>query len=223
MSAMIRMQVTVMFKELLDYEDEFHLLYLGKLTKREGWKNVREHGVTQLLGAKVLGALLGLTDGERRALESVAIIHDWEKRLDNFPDDFSPAEKEKIELYYKKIKPDERLMAATGPDFLEKVLYAEVSILEFLQFYLDDITMGSEIVPFDKRIEEVSTRKQYLNDDGDLTQRLGGRKYWELEMEVGHLVENMIFDSLKARGVEIGSPKDIPYLIKNKIIELSNV
>lgn len=210
-----------MLKEFLEYKNEFRLLYNSKLTKREGWKNVREHDVIQLFGARVLGNLLGLSDDQQKSLESVALVHDAGKRFNKFPEDFSSDEKEKFKSSYEKVNPDEKLMTATGPDFLEKVLYTEVSMLEFLQFYLDDITRGSEIVSFDERINEVSARRHDLNNDQELTKRLGGRRYWELEREIGHAVEEVIYKRLLEKGIALKSPKDIPDLINCKIKEQS--
>jgi hypothetical protein len=107
-------------------------------------------------------------------------------------------------------------MEATGTRFLEKALVKkESTFLERLQFYLDDITKGSEIVPFNERIDEVESRRQDLNNDADLTACLGGR-YWDKERELGHLVEEEIFNLLK-KDVVINSPADIPNLILEEI------
>lgn len=209
-----------MLKEFLSHRDEFRLLYSGKLTKREGWKNVREHDVVQLFGAKVLGNLWGLPDDEQQIFESVAIIHDWDKRLSKFPDEFTSEEKEKARIILEKINPDKNLMAATGPDFFEKVLYTEVSMLEFLQCYLDDITKGNEIVSIDERIDDVQARSGGLYDSELWTKRLGGRKFWDLVREMEHEVEKIIFKRLVENGVEINSPEDIPNLIRTKVAEI---
>lgn len=211
-----------MLNEFLQHRNEFRLLYLGKLTKREGWKNIREHDAIQLFGAKALGNMYGLSENDQRELESVALIHDWKKRLDKNPDDFTVEEKEKAQVALEKIHPNEKLMTATGPDFLEKVLYTEVSMLEFLQFYLDDITKGNQIVSFDERIDEVSARRQDLNNDAELTKRLGGKKYWDLEREIGHEVEKLIFIRLTERGIDLKSPKEIPDLIRCRVEEQIN-
>lgn len=212
-----------MNKELLEHLDEFRFLFKGgKLSKKDGWRNVIEHQVIQFFGAKTLGELMGLSDIDKKKLQSVALIHDGRKRLDKYPQDFSADEIKNIELFFTKINPDSALMAATGTDFLEKVSYTEVSSLELLQFYLDDITKGNEIVPFDERINEVSRRRQDLNDDEVLTARLGGKRYWDVEREIGHAVEKMIFRKLVERGVEINSPENIPSLISSKIKEITN-
>jgi hypothetical protein len=213
-----------MNKELLAHWDELRLLFRGgKLSRKEGWRNVIEHQVTQLLGAIELGNLLGLSVDDKRKFETGALVHDWKKRLDKHRKEFSSDEAEKIKIFLNRVNPDLKLMAATGPEFLERVLCTEVSLLEFLQFYLDDITRGNEIVPFDERIDEVSVRRHDLNENTKLTERLGGRKYWDLEREVGHAVEKRIFDRLIVMGVEIDSPEKIPALIRNRIEEKLNV
>jgi hypothetical protein len=207
-----------MLKELLNYRGEFRLLFKGgHLTRKEGHRNIVEHQVIQLLGAEVLGRLLGLSEEEKRKIKSTALIHDWDKIIDEFPNGYIDSHN-----LLKKVNPDQKLMSATKSEFLGKVLYGAPSFLEFLQFYLDDITMHNQIVRFDERIDEVLARKQDVNNDEELTARLGGRKYWDVEREIGHAVENMIFDRLVERGVAISSPEEIPDLIRSKIEEMSN-
>ncbi len=217
-------------KELYSHWDEMRLLFRGgKLWKKDKWRNADEHQITQLFGAKILGELMGLSEDERIKFEKVALVHDWRKRLDKWeknkesnPNEFTQEDIERAEVILRRVNPDEKLMAATGPDFLEKVLYGEVSVVELLQFYLDDITKGNEIVRFDERIDEVSKRKGNLNDSVELTERLGGRKYWNVEREVGHEVEKMIFNRLIERGIEIDSPEEIPALIRSRMGERQN-
>lgn len=210
-------------KELYNHWDEVRLNFRGgKLWKRDGWRNVIEHQAVQLYGAKVLGDLLKLSYEDVKKLESIALVHDWEKRFNKHPEDFSSEEIDQIKVFVNKVDPDIKLMSATGPSFLEKVLYTGVSELELFQFYLDDITRGKEIVTFDERIDEVSVRRHDLDNDVELTKRLNGKKYWDLEREIGHEVEKVLFNRLVDNGVNITSPNKIPDLIRSKIIEQTN-
>jgi hypothetical protein len=211
-----------MSKELLSYHDEIKLLYLGKLFKGDGWKNTKEHLKACFLEAGVFVDWFDLPEPKRRRFQSAAFIHDWDKRMNNFPDDFTPEEKEKGRVQLEKINPDKKLLSATGPDFLDKVLHTEVSMDELLMFYLDDINIDGTIVSFDQRIDEVSKRKALLDMDELLTKRLGGKKKWQFERELGHEVGKIIVRRLREKGIQIESPEEIPNLIKSKIEEESN-
>lgn len=212
-----------MNKELVEHWDEMRLLFQGGLlTKKDGWRNVVEHQTTQLFGAIALGELLNLSADDRKNIQTVALVHDWEKRWDKLHENPSFVETEKITEYLCRVNPDPQLMKATGPEFLVRVLAGESSYLELLQFYLDDITKGNQIVKFDERIDEVEKRRQDLNQDKELTARLGGRKYWEVEREIGHEVERLIDERLRARGIILNSPDEIPGLIRIKMQEKLN-
>lgn len=226
-----------MNKELAEHWNELRLLFRGgklwnvrsegfygeRLEGKNKWRNSVEHQVTQLTAARALRDLLGLSDEEGTKLEKTAIVHDWGKRMGIDPCAFTDTERERAKILLSKVNPDPDLMNATGPQFLQRVLAGKASFLEFVQFYLDDITKGSEIVSFDERIDEVSARRQDLDEDQKMTEALGGRKYWTVEREIGHTVERMIFDRLVERGIKVSSPKEIPSLIRNKMEEQANV
>jgi len=189
----------------------------GGLSKKEGWRNVVEHCLVQIAVSETLSRLLGLSEEDSQKLIRVAACHDWAKRLERKPDGFTEEEKGEAMTLLAKLAPNQGLMKATGPEFLEKALIrGESTFLERLQFYIDDITKGSEIVPFDERVNEVEARRQDLNDDLVLTAKLGGR-YWDRERELGHQTEQEIFDRLQETGVKIDSPKDIPVFVVQTI------
>ena len=187
--------------------------------KKDGWRNVIEHQAVQLRVVRIMSDLLGLSLEDKRALETVALVHDWGKRIDKKPEDFIERDRSRALEMLNKVNPDEQLMEATGPGFIVLAINnsKRLSFLQYLQFYLDDICSGSEIVPFDKRINEVELSRSDLNTDPDLTNRLGGNKYWDMERMVGHRVEQMIFDRLIERGVVIEDPSEIPALIKSRL------
>ncbi len=191
----------------------------GKLSERDGWRNVVEHQLVQLAAAEALCKILNLPLSARKKMEKVAATHDWRMRLDKRPEDFDELDLLWGEELQARVNPDLDLLFATGPEFLVRVVNGKATFLELLQFYLDDICKGSEIVSFDERVSEVEARRQDLNSDPALTARLGGRKYWDVERETGHKVENTIFPILRKRGHLLRKPSDIPLLIKNQIEE----
>ncbi len=189
----------------------------GKLWQKDDWRNVVEHCVAQAATAEVTARLLQLSPQDSDTLIRVAFCHDWRKRLDRRPGQFTDREKVHAQQFFDRVNPDQKLIDATGPEFLEKALVrGEATFLEKLQFYIDDITMGSELVPFRERIDEVRARRQDLDDDPAMTARLGG-KYWDREIELGEQVEKEIFEVLQGYGEQINSPQELPIYLKEKI------
>lgn len=198
---------------------EMRLLFRGgKLWKKDEWRNVVEHSLVQIVAADVFSDVLGLPEEDRKRLIKVAACHDWDKRLRRAPKDFTEEERAKAQSFLDAVKPDEDLMEATDVDFLVKYKQGRATFLEKLQCYMDNTTMGSEIVPFDVRVDEVAARREDMDEDEALTKKLGGR-HWDVEREVGHKVEREIFELLQAKNIDIGSPEQIPEFIRKKIEE----
>jgi hypothetical protein len=208
----------------IDLSAEIKLLVDGgKLKTEDGWGNVFEHCLIQAIAADVISDLLNLGEEEKQKLMKAAAVHDWNKRSEKKQGDFTEEERQKAESLLTEVNPDKTLLAATGLDFLAKISKPEsgVSFLEKLQFYLDDITRNTEIVSFDDRINEVESRRQDLNENDDYT-KLFGMKFFDKEREVGHSIEQEIYDKLKQNGVEIDIPSDIPHLIRKNIEDRIN-
>jgi len=53
-----------------------------------------------------------------------------------------------------------------------------------------------------------------LNEDDELTRKLGGRKYWDAEREVGILIEKELFERLLAQGIDVSAPELIPVTLR---------
>lgn len=193
---------------------EMRLLFRGgKLTKREGWRNVANHQVTTLATADVLGDLLKLSPEERQEEETVSAVHDSRKRLEIRPQDFTQSDKARIEELTNRVNPNPDLMAATGPAFLRRALVeGKSTFLERLQFYVDDICMGDQIVPFAVRIAEVEKRIPNPDTSGTFP-----TNYWEKERELCLKTQEEIYQRLKDQGVDIESASDIPFLIRREI------
>jgi len=85
-------------------------------------------------------------------------------------------------------------------------------------FYIDNITKGSEIINYQKRIDEVDARTN-LNEDIELTNKLGGC-FWDVERQACRQVEEELFFLMKKRGINIELPQDIPQLIKREVFKI---
>ncbi|MBL7036447.1 hypothetical protein ISR94_01175 [Candidatus Microgenomates bacterium] len=190
----------------------------GKLSKKDKWRNVAEHCLVQVAVVDKLTDLLKLPTEDKNTLKNVAACHDWEKRLKIKPGNFNETEKSLAEKLLKSVKPDQKLMDATGPDFIEKALVKEDStFMERLQFYVDDIVSDTGVVELEKRIDEVEEKRQDLNKDKALTARLGGQ-YWDKERELGFMVEQEIFEKLPPEvQTQVGEPKNIPNYLLSQI------
>lgn len=214
------------------YREELTLLIVyGKLTG--SWSNVLAHCAVQHAAVEVLTDTLGraLPETEENwdrihEARRAALVHDWSKRRERQRADFSH---EEIVLgnvaYEATTTPFKRtLITATGPDFLERFLRGDATTLELVLFYADDICKGGEIVPLLERIAEVEARRQDLNENKVLTERLGGRKYWDVEREVGETAERLIFYTLYcvlngARKFGISDPRELPSWIRARVEE----
>lgn len=180
------------------------------------WANVRQHCLIQFMASEVLADYLGLDAESKRRLASVAIAHDWRKRLDRCPADFNDLDG----LWIKTVDEtasrvlDQELMGALTPWFLVRVLEGKATFLQLIQFYIDDIAKGGEVVRFDERIDEVSARNP---DPEPAVREALGRPYWDVEREVGHRVEAMLFRILDARNILVEHQEQIPKLILQEI------
>lgn len=203
----------------------------------EDWTNVLAHCAMQYAAmAEVMDTLVkhlcetpyetevtrGFERGWPRDARRAACIHDWRKRRDRKPEDFA-SEEIAIgdEMYEDTTNKEMRtLIAATGPDFLVRALGGDASIWELVQFYMDDICRGAEIVPLMERIAEVEARRGDLNENMELTARLGGRKYWDVERETAAFAEKVLFFALGGRkNLGISSPEELPSWIRARVEE----
>ena len=202
--------------------DEMRQLFNGRLTSKEkdSWRNVFEHCVLQLAAAEALADLLKLPEKQRRQLQTVAAIHDWKKRLEIKPGNFTDEDKNIAERGAADLlavaDPDASLMSATGPDFIRRALVSEPTDREYLQFLLDDYTMGNEIVPFPVRTAEAENRMSE-ETKRKLAAHVGVASYWDAERAVCDRAQWRVFAMLRGVGVEIYSPSDIPFLLQREI------
>lgn len=215
----IRLKQVTFFRKLsFQLVPEMRLLFRGgKLWKRDGWRNVAEHCLVQAAAAQVLASLLRLPKADAEKLVNTAACHDWAKRLTIKPQEFVADERWRAQELQSRVGLDPSLLHATGPEFLEVALVQRTStFLQHLQFYLDDICKGSEIVRFLERVAEVEARRQDLNEDLELARRLGGR-YWDKERELGQAVELEICTRLRNQDIYLDSPDEVPALLLREL------
>jgi hypothetical protein len=184
----------------------------GKLWKKDKWRNVVEHCLVQVAVADVLSDLVGLSSEEKTTLIKVAACHDWAKRLEKRSKEFTEEEKGRAQAFLRRVSPDKKLMEATGPDFLEKFLAGKSTFLERLQCYIDDITLESDIIDFNIRLDE--TQKRYSKW---LKVKFGGH-YFDKQREFDNQISQEIFERLTSDiRKEVGEPRNIPNYLRRQI------
>lgn len=86
------------------YIPEMRALFRGgKLTKGEGWRNVAEHCFMSGVGTDIIAEALGLSEEDRRALVSSAILSDSGKRWEKRPEQFNSPEAVRALLVQKLV------------------------------------------------------------------------------------------------------------------------
>ena len=178
-----------------NYPDQYLLVIEGG--KLDGnWSNVADHCFIQAIVTEILYQRLKpvLPAGSAKlTLEAVeaAICHDWDKRLEKKPEDFTEEEKTHAAQLFTHAQVKDKLLRATKPQFLLRVKnHPEcVSLTERLQFFIDDI-VHDKVMLFDDRVSEVEKRSP--QPGGPELEAQLGRKYWDAERELGHDVEMTI-------------------------------
>jgi hypothetical protein len=240
------------FKNKTEYFNDLALRYLpelrvllkgGKLTRRDSegrilpktdranWFNVTEHCLVQVAASENLASALGLTEDEKQKLCTAAGVHDWDKRLERKPDQFSPADHETVNQLLQNVNPDKLLLSATKADFLERSLVKnDATFLEKLQYYIDLLCDESAIIPFKERLNKARPRYPKLCGP-DWAKKTGAswaaavaeklspdQDYFDAAIMEAESTQQEIFKHLTERGVAITAPDEVPAFIK-KLIE----
>lgn len=205
------------------YLPEMRLLFRGgKLTKADKWRNVAEHSLVQVAAIEALAESIGLAAEDKEKLCKAAACHDWDKRLEKQPDYFTEEERRLAREFLQTANPDQTLMEATKMEWLPRVVMEKkASLLEKLQFYIDDICQDSEIVSLDERIDEAEARERDLGASLETKTALGGN-YRKKERELGHEIETEVFEKLKSQGINIEKPELLPSFLRKIIAEKIN-
>ena len=179
------------------YHKQYNCLLEGKLIG--DWENAANHCIIQPVAIECLMDAMGFGPVITVELAKVATCHDWNKRLQKKPGDFTATEVLCAQGAFKLAQVNPGLMTATTPLFLIHFRRGFATFAEMIQFFVDDITKGDQIVSFDERIDEVSARNPHPDDE---IERQLGRSYWDVEREIGHAIQNMTLSILRDRGFD---------------------
>lgn len=204
----------------------------GLFPKKEGWRNVVEHLLAVAEVADILAEATESSQQEREDLSLATLVHDVHKRrqkeLIKLKGDegqlraFQEQAEFLIEHGYSSqvISLTEsvghtsliKLLKDPGAEELE--LKGDLDLPTLIIHYADDIMSGSKIVNLDDRIdalENLDPPYPEASMGGDI---FGGRTYYVVQREVGHLIENKL-----ASLIGVGPPSKLPNFIKVKIDE----
>lgn len=201
-------------KLLPNYSKEMQLLVIGgRLTKEEGWWNVVEHCLEQLVVADALTDLLKLQRLTKQNIMQAALCHDWDKRIEVRPEDFKKDDIKRARNVFQTIAPSRTLIFATKPGFMVQALIKQKSTFaQRLMYYVDSSTKNADIVGYRVRLNEARLNNPDPDKNPILTKKIGG-KYWDKELELAQSIEKEIIAKLSIKGVKLKSGKNLPELI----------
>src|SRR3989344_6224343 len=197
--------VKILLRHAKENIPEMRLLFGGGKLKGD-WGNVTNHQLVQAAAGLIVSEALALPTDQTEVLFRAILVHDWNKRLDIRPGDFGTDDLAKAESLLQTVNPDVSLIESTSPGFHDKIINGEATLLQKLQYYLDDITRGEEIAPLEDRLAEVAVRRSDLDAD-----------FWARELQAGEIVEQELFQVLKEKGIEIDKTADITSWINSKL------
>lgn len=207
------------------------------LRKKERWGDPTQHCLVELAAAEIFSDMLHLSSQDRQDLAVSALVHDAQKRpeIEKLKGVKDP---NKVERVYKESKQflldhgvSPRVVELTGrvahtslPDFAtlnadgSLKLKDNIPLVDMAMHYLDDITKGTDIVPFDARIdylESVATTRYPYNEEGRAV--WGGRTFFQAQREIGHMIEARL-----AEAAGIDDPKSFPDVINSRLLDKIN-
>lgn len=189
------------------------------------WDRPFNHSFMALKVADNLSDALGLPFEEKERLCKVASLHDWDKRLEKKPSDFSPEERDVLMEKLTSINPNRALLESTKIEFEERIVNGEeASFIERLMHYIDCICDEDAINAVAKRINAARARNQYALTykalDEKVKKRYGPDKdIFDATIVMAEETQSMIWKKLQERGCIIASPDEVPVFIKKLIKE----
>jgi len=199
---------------------DFHLhKEFGVLEKQEGWRRVSEHCLVEAVAADTLAKELNLSADERQAMVTAALLHDFYKRKEIEAEKQGGAKGMEYEMEHARAILEERdvppdiikLMNAVEHTALERIVRDPKTLFtEKLMHYLDTITMESNIVSPDERIDYFERRYHDVGESGRAV--FNGKSYWDVEREACRAIGQEI-----ARRLRLQKPEDVPGFIREKI------
>lgn len=198
--------------------------------KEKRWGDPTQHCLVEAAGSEILGDLIGLSEQDKATFAKAAILHDYRKKGE-IEEGRGVTDPEVIEQIYAKTKNglrahgiDDEIVDLTEavahtslPEFAEldadnNIVLKEVSPLRMAMHYIDDVTLGTNIVNFDERIDGLLARQHLYpyNEEGRAV--WGGRTFFEAQREVGHLVQDKL-----AGLAGISDPTKLPDAINEQL------
>ena len=217
---------------LLKRRETIRALFMGKLFEPEKgeartkskaragkeWRNVAEHCVDVARGLDALSDLLELPEEDRERMVHVALIHDWNKRLQKNAAAFTDDERAAAVAYTQKLMerydPDGMLLNATEADGLDRLETPEATKLEHYVHMLDlscmpDPVNNRRIVPPEVRIADLMKRHVKLPHDRP--------DFWTRLKAMGEQEEHMILEELREKGVPVAPDARLCDVLSEKI------
>lgn len=194
----------------------------GLLPKSEGWRNVLEHELVEAEAVDVLAEKLGVSEEDRKNLRTAALLHDVFKRKE-----IERAREEGASSFDSSAEDQVNWIRSLGysEDVVELVQsVAWTSLEEFSRdfdtiptarkiiHYVDDITLGNDIVPLDKRIKYIEEKPEYKDHNERGKAIFDGRTYSEVQREISRKIEQEFAPKLG-----VSDPSTIPAFIKDCI------
>lgn len=172
--------------------------------KREGqlvgdWSNVFQHCLTEARIAVVLSDLLKLSPQEKETLVKAALLHDWFKRHEREAvikygqsKYDQQAEKSSQQLMQKGYSEDiVTLTVCVGHTSLKEIEQTN-DFLRKVMHFIDDITVGDQIVSIDERVDSLESLDRYKELDQQGKAIFNGMTFFQKQRQLGHKIEKEI-------------------------------
>src|SRR3989344_3620444 len=190
----------------------------GVLAKSEGWRNVSEHCLLEAVESDVLAEVLKLSEEDRSKLVIAALLHDFYKKKE-----IEALKKEGLEGQRKSEEERSRILADAGFDdaiiriiksatYVPRMLDKDVTELEKIMQYVDDITMGSSIGSVDERVDKVEADPRYREENESGQEIFGDKTFSQAQRYFGHQIEAEL-----TKKIGLDNPRDLPKFIEEEI------
>jgi len=180
----------------------------GKLTKKDGWRNVVEHSLITSLAAGALAELLDLPKEQHDALCAGLAVHDWDKRIDKKKLEMTDERRQKVDAWVQKLPAGAtdawQATKMTAFQIHDIAKQPELSFAEIAR-YADTICDESSIISPKQRVDNARPRYKHLTEE-----------YFQAEIDAAGLTEKKIASYLASKGMEI-IPEKIPELVRDMI------
>jgi hypothetical protein len=210
------------------------------------WGNVSEHCLVEAARAEEFAELLKFSPEMRKMLMNAAAVHDFHKKFETqytkkngkLWDSFEASDEIGKEKLQQANFPEDVIEVAGSvghgsfsdmEKLVQKETFEEHDIARLVMHYIDDYTTGAEwTLPafqidgvwqndLDRRIakNKENVNYQILNEEGRA--RFGGRRTFEMQLEIGKKIEELLTTLINERSNILINPQDLPSLIDKRI------